>query len=455
MSSSKVLCEWLNVNGPKYGFSVEEAKRELGVVEDMKCIPLPFSGVCDENKCIGVKQNHGLYTQCDMCCDSGSLFCKKHLKESEKGEIDTMRDRMKCDMFSYKTLSGKSPIKYIKLMKKLNISEEEVREEAKRKNVNIDDRHFAEDVSAKKGRPKVVKEVKVAKQSKGRPRKEKKVVEVEELTDIFASMMVNALSDSEVSSEMEVESESLVEPEEAVVEEIVKVSTPKSKKESKKKVNVDASEKEAKKAALEAEKEAKKAALEAEKEAKKAALEAEKEAKKAALEAEKEAKKAALEAEKEAKKAEKEAKKKVNVDASEKEAKKKALEAEKEAKKAALEAEKEAKKTALEAEKEAKKKAKEAEKEAKKAEKSSKTKVEVVSLPAPLEEEEEVEDHVVKIVVDGTTYLKSTTTGIMYNMEQEEIGKWNQITKSIDMYEEDSECEEEDNDECQEEVYDE
>jgi len=422
MSSSKVLCEWLNVNGPKYGFSVEEAKRELGVVEDMKCIPLPFSGVCDENKCIGVKQNHGLYTQCDMCCDSGSLFCKKHLKESEKGEIDTMRDRMKCDMFSYKTLSGKSPIKYIKLMKKLNISEEEVREEAKRKNVNIDDRHFAEDVSAKKGRPKVVKEVKVAKQSKGRPRKEKKVVEVEELTDIFASMMVNALSDSEVSSEMEVESESLVEPEEAVVEEIVKVSTPKSKKESKKKVNVDASEKEAKKAALEAEKEAKKAALEAEKEAKKA---------------------------------EKEAKKKVNVDASEKEAKKKALEAEKEAKKAALEAEKEAKKTALEAEKEAKKKAKEAEKEAKKAEKSSKTKVEVVSLPAPLEEEEEVEDHVVKIVVDGTTYLKSTTTGIMYNMEQEEIGKWNQITKSIDMYEEDSECEEEDNDECQEEVYDE
>ena len=78
-----------------------------------------------------------------------------------------------------------------------------------------------------------------------------------------------------------------------------------------------------------------------------------------------------------------------------------------------------------------------------------------VSLPAPLEEEEEVEDHVVKIVVDGTTYLKSTTTGIMYNMEQEEIGKWNQITKSIDMYEEDSECEEEDNDECQEEVYDE
>jgi hypothetical protein len=447
-SSSKVLCEWLNVNGPKYGFSVEEAKRELGVVEDMKCIPLPFSGVCDENKCIGVKQNHGLYTQCDMCCDSGSLFCKKHLKESEKGEIDTMRDRMKCDMFSYKTLSGKSPIKYIKLMKKLNISEEEVREEAKRQNVNIDDRHFAEDVSAKKGRPKVVKEVKVAKQSKGRPRKEKKVVEVEELTDIFASMMVNALSESEVSSEMEVESESLVQPEEAVVEEIVKVSTPKSKKESKKKVNVDASEKEAKKAALEAEKEAKKAALEAEKEAKKAALEA----KKAALEAEKEAKKAALEAEKEAKK-------KVNVDASEKEAKKKALEAEKEAKKAALEAEKEAKKKALEAEKEAKKKAKEAEKEAKKAEKNPKTKVEVVSvsvsLPAPVEEEEEVEDHVVKIVVDGTTYLKSTTTGIMYNMEQEEIGKWNQITKSIDMYEEDSECEEEDNDECQEEVYDE
>ena len=403
-SSSKVLCEWLNVNGPKYGFSVEEAKRELGVVEDMKCIPLPFSGVCDENKCIGVKQNHGLYTQCDMCCDSGSLFCKKHLKESEKGEIDTMRDRMKCDIFSYKTLSGKSPIKYIKLMKKLNISEEEVREEAKRKNVNIDDRHFAEDVSAKKGRPKVVKEVKVAKQSKGRPRKEKKVVEVEELTDIFASMMVNALSDSEVSSEMEVESESesLVEPEEAVVEEIVKVSTPKSKKESKKKVNVDASEKEAKKAALEAEKEAKKKALEAEKEAKKKALEAEKEAKKAALEAEKEAKKKAKEAEKEAKKT-----------------------------------------------------------TSKKSEKSSKTKVEVVSvsvsvsLPAPLEEEEEVEDHVVKIVVDGTTYLKSTTTGIMYNMEQEEIGKWNQITKSIDMYEEDSECEEEDNDECQEEVYDE
>ena len=43
---------------------------------------------------------------------------------------------------------------------------------------------------------------------------------------------------------------------------------------------------------------------------------------------------------------------------------------------------------------------------------------------------------------EGKQYLKSKFTGVIYNMEQELIGKWNNETKEIDFEEFDDEEEE-------------
>jgi len=48
-------------------------------------------------------------------------------------------------------------------------------------------------------------------------------------------------------------------------------------------------------------------------------------------------------------------------------------------------------------------------------------------------------DVVNKIDFQGTTYLKSKNTGIIYNMEQDAIGKWNENTSTIDFDEEEEE----------------
>ena len=140
-----------------------------------------------------------------------------------------------------------------------------------------------------------------------------------------------------------------------------------------------------------------------------AAKEAEKAAAKAAKDAEKAAAKEAKEAEKAAAKAEKEALKK------EKDAKKAELEKEKADKKAALEA----KKSAPEA----------------KGKKESSKKEATPDAPAVLK--------VKKFDYKGTKYLKSAN-GVVYNMEQDEVGVWNDETKEIEFKEPDEEEEEED-----------
>ena len=60
-----------------------------------------------------------------------------------------------------------------------------------------------------------------------------------------------------------------------------------------------------------------------------------------------------------------------------------------------------------------------------------------------VEKEETPEVDVVnKMEFQGTTYLKSKSTGIIYNMDQDVVGKWNENTKTIDFEEEEEEEEE-------------
>jgi len=386
-----------------YGFSAEEALRHLGVDEmqlgvskkekqeksesKKPAFPLPYNGEYSDMLCQALRQNNGLYTQCQgkQKMNGYCKSCHELSKKSESGipEYGTITQRRDVGIYDYIDPKGRKPISYTKIMNKYKVSAEEVIAEASKFNIIISEQHFVAPEEPKRGR-KPSAEPKEAKGSKGRPKKTSKVIQLaEDEEDLFASLVASAnVVDDEIEEDKASKKLALEE------------------------------EKAAKKAALELEKEAKKLALEQEKEAKKLALEA----KKLALEEEKAAKKLALEQEKEAKKLALE---------QEKEAKKLALEQEKEAKKLALEQEKEAKKLALEQEKEAKKAALEAKKEAKKEVKKSSKQAEEETYKKCGE-------------VDGVKYIRSQQTNIVYDLniytETEElhaVGKWDAEKKEI------------------------
>jgi len=290
--------------GNRYNFDAEEAIVMLGlssveVVHSSKgrshssvskkersevvkaSFPLPFNGECNVNKCSGLRQNNGLYTQCQVARKGEKRYCKTCEAQAEKNgngkpDYGTIEDRLAVGIFDYIDPRGNKPVGYKKIMKKLKLTEEQVLEEAGKLNIIINMEHFSEVEEPRRGRKaNPLKEVKVkAEGKKGRPKKTKKVLEIEgESEDLFASLVADA---SSVSS-------SVVEVPEKVGTPVLKVS---------KKVVKSEEEKEAEKAAKEAEKAAKeeqKKVEKAEKEAKLAAEKAEKEAKKAQEKAAKDA----------------------------------------------------------------------------------------------------------------------------------------------------------------------
>ena len=121
--------------------------------------------------------------------------------------------------------------------------------------------------------------------------------------------------------------------------------------------------------------------------------------------------------------------------------------AEKEAKIAAEKAEKEAKRQQEKAEKEAKEAKREQEKAEKEAKRNKKEKEGSSKASDSKKEsnssEEDKTDKVKKITYEGTTYYRSTNTGVIYNTDQDVVGVWNKTTEKIDFTNEDSEEDEE------------
>ena len=328
---SEVVEASIRMCASRYGFVAEEALEMLSVQSVQKSVqnvlkpenmksqkaapkakeskpkssfPLPYNGEMDENLCYALRQNSGLYTQCQGVRNENGKYCKKcelSLQKScsEVPEFGTIEQRKAVGIFEYVDPKGRKPIAYTKIMKKYNLTEEKVQEEASKFSMKINPEHFEMATQeAKRGRPSMNKEPKV-KGVKGRPKKSEKVLEIDgedEETDLVAMLVAKANAEM-VSDNV---SDMVSDNEEAKEEENTKKEEEKAKK---------AAEKEAKKAAEKAEKEAKLAAEKAEKEAKKAAEKAEKEAKLAAEKAEKDAKKAEKEAKKAAKEPKKESKK--------------------------------------------------------------------------------------------------------------------------------------------------
>ncbi len=375
-----------------YDFDCDEALEMLGLVNAHVChskvkdvkpkvimekssFPLPFNGELIYECCYALRQNSGLYTQCKSVRNELNSYCKQCQVLADKTdgvpEYGTIQQRVEVGVFDYVDPKGRKPVAYSKIMKKYKISKEQVLEEAKKFNININEGHFESQIVEKRGRPASKKEDKsvIEKGPKGRPKKDKKVIQIEgDVDDLFAALVADANEEQDAEGK---ENEAKKQEKEEKADEV---------------------------------------------KAKKPAEGKEKEAK--AAEA-----KAKIAAEKEAKKLEKEAK----------------IASEKEAKKAKIAAEKEAKK-----QHEGKAKAPEGKANVVTA---AAVQPKVASLKPDDEEEQDV---VKKIEVDGKKYLKSKKSGIVYdykeyidNNNQLVIGKWNNTTNKIDFSKSEEEIEEE------------
>ena len=426
----------------RYNFDADEAIRSLGlnyvkmerkssskVVAKAKAtpvpkpaFPLPYNGEFNENSCFALRQNNGLYTQCQAIRKGDKQFCKACQALADKSEDNvpeygTIQQRQASDIFLYKDPKGREPVAYTKVMKKFKVSREQVLEEAGKFNIEIHDMHFVEpETETKRGRPKTAKEPKEPKGAKGRPKKAKKVLEIEgETEDLFASLVANAQNNYESDEEVADDEE-----EEIIMEAVAAPATKKGKTEEEKEQERIA--KEAKKQQEEEAKAAKALKKQQEEQAK-----AEKKALEELIRLDKEQKRLQEKAEKEAKKA-----------------------AEEQAKALKKQQEEEAKALKKQQEEEAKaaKALKKQQEDEAKAAKASKKQPEKAAKAAD-EGAEQEPDVVRKIEENGKKYLKSKKTGIIYdyaeytqNGEQVVVGQWNEKKNAID-FKNDEESEEE------------
>jgi chemotaxis protein histidine kinase CheA len=262
------------------GMKVAKPKEKV----EKSLFPLPYNGEFKEECCYALRQNNGLYTQCTGIRREDGKFCKGCASAMQKTgaetpEYGTIQDRMAVDIFEYVDPKGRKPTAYTKIMKKYKISEEQVLAEAEKVGIIVNKKHFEVSEETKRGRPKIEKEPK-EKGAKGRPKKAKKVVDIEgaDEEDLFATLLAKANEEEEV---LKNDEEDVLKKEEEEEDKEAKLAAEKAELDAKK---------EAKKKAEKAEKEAKKEADRLAKEAKKKAAEEEKAAKKKAAEEKKKTK---------------------------------------------------------------------------------------------------------------------------------------------------------------------
>ena len=454
-SMSMSVIKAITLCGERYGFNISEAmemlKRSVGKRREGKCkegkckgsFALPYNGELNENLCLGLNRNGGVYSQCSSERVESEKYCKQCLKEASNNShglpnYGNIVDRQKAylNKEEFKDPSGKSPIAYTKRMKKLKLSEEQVRNECEKMGVTLDPINLEEKTLKKSGRPKQIKPEKPAKEikAKGRPKKSKKVLELAgEEEDLFASLVMSSLTSSTSAANSSPVPDSVGQVPDSVEDAVVIVETVSVSEPKKEEAEIVLSVSETKATVSETKKEKKSSSA---KEEKALAKLKEKEEKELAKLKEKEEKELAKLKEKEAKEEK----------AKEKEMKSLMLKLEKEKQKEELIE----KKAALALEKV---KAKELKEKKTKVSKKSEVKevvatsvaTSVVTSVANLDDEEA--DVVKKIVFEGKKYLKSKKTGIIYNMDQDVIGKWNEEKQRIDFNEEE-ESEDEYDEDC-------
>jgi len=199
-------------------------------------ISLPFNGVINNNVCLGLKLNHSLYTQCESKRMNGLNYCKSCAGQTDKNsngkpDYGTVSDRMLVGLMDYKDPKGKGPIHYTKFMKKMNITQEEVINEALKLNITIDPIHFTE--------PEIINKPKQD-GKKGKNPKNDKVIDVDNVTDLFAKIVIMTKIENDNNDNLDDLPDLEINNDDVIVEDIepvqivqqeVEVIQPKEKKE--------------------------------------------------------------------------------------------------------------------------------------------------------------------------------------------------------------------------------
>ena len=103
--------------------------------KEEKRLVLPYLGK-KEGKCVSLRYEHGLYVQCNR--ESSVENCERCEREKSRGiDYGTVMDREKVGMMEYVDPKGRKVVSYRKVMKKLNISELEVKNECARLNIKM------------------------------------------------------------------------------------------------------------------------------------------------------------------------------------------------------------------------------------------------------------------------------------------------------------------------------
>ena len=137
----------------KTGKSSEPKKVREPKAPKEAAFPLPFIPelVCLD-KCHGLAYNRGLFTQCAKTFVDEGKFCKGCKAQTEKnpsGEPDcgTVQIRLASDIYEYKDAKGRTPIPYVKVLEKLNLS---IDDASGKTNVEIPSCHFTVTTKPKK-----------------------------------------------------------------------------------------------------------------------------------------------------------------------------------------------------------------------------------------------------------------------------------------------------------------
>ena len=137
-------------------------------------IVLPWCGTVNGDNCHALKFNYGLYTQCDKVKEGGGAYCKQCVKKIDKNggmlHYGSVEDRLECGLLDYVSPCGRKAVPFVKIMKRLDISKEQVLEEAELLNIIIPECHF-------QTKPNIHDSSKVSeKRKRGRPRKIREIV---------------------------------------------------------------------------------------------------------------------------------------------------------------------------------------------------------------------------------------------------------------------------------------
>ena len=214
----------------KYNFNAEAALKELWLnrhvtkrvlpgktqkPRESPKIPLPFYGVVVEERCKGVRLNHGLHTQCANGPLSEGPYCGTCQKQADANSegipiYGNMDMRLAAGLLEYRDPKGKQSLPYANVMAKLNITRAQAEQEAAKFGMIVPDEHFVARVT-KRGRPAKAKnavldvtvsdtesdrseasvqKVETPKKQRGRPKKQKRlVVSTTADTDLVAQLL--------------------------------------------------------------------------------------------------------------------------------------------------------------------------------------------------------------------------------------------------------------------------